>query len=526
MAKTTTTAAVRTALIEKREIALLDVRDEDPFAQAHPLFATSFPLGWLELQVFDRLPRKDVTIVVYDNGEGLAERAVRKLGDLGYSDVSLLDGGLQGWIAAGGEIFIDVNVPSKSFGELVESVRHTPSIPAPELRAKIDAGENIAILDARRFEEYHTMSIPTGTSVPGGELVYRVAELVPDPETLVVVNCAGRTRSIIGTQSLINAGIPNKVVALRNGTIGWTLAGLTLDHGQERRFSSIDRETKEAARASARRVAARAGVKRISHADLGHWVADRTRTLYRFDVRDPSEFIAGHLPHFRSAPGGQLVQETDVFAPVRGARIVLADDDGARADMTGSWLAQMGWDVSVLINALDGQDLVTGAWRPTRPASPDVPTISAADLSKAIKTGAVTVLEVGSAKEYALGHVPGAWFAPRAYLADAQTKVPAASDIVFTSPDGYLAGWAAADYAVSSGRTAKVLAGGFAAWVKSGGAVEKGLTHVAGPLTDAYKRPYEGTDVKAEAMQAYLDWEFGLVAQLARDGTHGFKVLE
>jgi len=541
MTKTTTTAAVRAALKEKREIALLDVRDEDPFAQAHPLFATSFPLGWLELQVLDRLPRKDVTIVVYDNGEGLAEPALRKLGALGYSDVSLLEGGLQGWIAAGAEIFIDVNVPSKAFGELVESVRHTPSIPAPELRAKIDAGENIAILDARRFEEYRTMSIPTGTSVPGGELVYRVAELVPDPETLVVVNCAGRTRSIIGTQSLINAGIPNKVVALRNGTIGWTLAGLTLDHGQERRFGSTDRDTKEAASAAARRVATRAGVKRISHADLASWVSDRTRTLYRFDVRDPSEYAAGHLPHFRSAPGGQLVQETDVFAPVRGARIVLADDDGARADMTGSWLAQMGWDVSVLVDALNGQDLVTGPWAPTRPAAPHVTAISPAELSEALKAGTVTVLEVGSAKEYALGHVPGAWFAPRAYLAEALVKVfgakvvgakvfgakvPSDSDIVFTSPDGYLAYWAAAEHAARGGGAAKVLGGGYAAWVKNGGAIEKGLTNIAGPLTDAYKRPYEGTDVKPAAMQAYLDWEFGLVDQLARDGTHGFKVLE
>lgn len=526
MTRTTTTAAVRAALTAKREIALLDVRDEDPFAKAHPLFATSFPLGWLELQVLDRLPRKDVFIVVYDNGEGLAERALRKLEELGYSDVSLLEGGLQGWIKAGGEIFIDVNVPSKAFGELVESVRHTPSIPAPELRAKIDAGENIAILDARRFEEYRTMSIPTGTSVPGGELVYRVAELVPDPETLVVVNCAGRTRSIIGTQSLINAGIPNKVVALRNGTIGWTIAGLTLDHGQERRFGTVATDTKQNARAAARRVAARAGVREISHADLAAWAADKSRTLYRFDVRDPAEYSAGHLPHFRSAPGGQLVQETDVFAPVRGARIVLADDDGARADMTASWLAQMGWDVSVLVDALKDQQLVAGAWPPTRPASPAISPVSPAELFERIKADSVTVLEVGSAKEYALGHVPGAWFAPRAYLADALAKVPAGGDIVFTSPDGYLASWAATEYAALGRGAAKVLAGGFAAWVKNGGAVEKGLTQIAGPLTDAYKRPYEGTDVTEAAMQAYLDWEFGLVDQLARDGTHGFKVSE
>jgi hypothetical protein len=40
-----------------------------------------------------------------------------------------------------------------------------------------------------------------------------------------------------------------------------------------------------------------------------------------------------------------------------------------------------------------------------------------------------------------------------------------------------------------------------------------------------YRRPYEGTDVQASAMQAYLDWEYGLVEQLRRDGTHGFFVI-
>jgi len=40
-----------------------------------------------------------------------------------------------------------------------------------------------------------------------------------------------------------------------------------------------------------------------------------------------------------------------------------------------------------------------------------------------------------------------------------------------------------------------------------------------------YRRPYEGTDASLDKMQAYLDWEFGLVEQLRRDGTHGFFVI-
>jgi rhodanese-related sulfurtransferase len=358
---------VRERLIGRQEIALLDVRDEAEFAAAHPLFAASVPLGRLELEILDRVPRPATPVVVYDDGEGLAWKAIQRLGELGYSDVTSLHGGLSGWRTAGAELFRDVNVPSKAFGELVEACRHTPSLTAEDLRAKLDGAEDLVILDARRFEEYRTMSIPTATSVPGAELVYRVRDLATRPETLVVVNCAGRTRSIIGTQSLVNAGIPNRVVALRNGTIGWLLAGLKLEHGQSRRFPDVSRDNQHAATAGARGVADRAGVGRVSGATVRSWVADESRTLYRFDVRTPEEFAAGHLPLFRSAPGGQLVQETDVFAPVRGGRIVLVDKDGVRANMTGSWLAQMGWDVHVWDEAFDMAELEIGDWRPRAP---------------------------------------------------------------------------------------------------------------------------------------------------------------
>jgi rhodanese-related sulfurtransferase len=409
---TQTFAQVRQALLAKLEIALIDVREEDVFAQAHPLFAANIPLSCLSAQVLQRIPRPDTAIVLYDNGEGLAQPAAQALQRLGYSDVTLLEGGLAGWRAAGGELFIDVNVPSKAFGELVASVRHTPSLSAQEVKALLDAQADVVVLDVRRFDEYQTMCIPTGVSVPGAELVLRAAALAPDPATRIIVNCAGRTRSIIGTQSLVNAGILNPVSALRNGTIGWKLAGQSLAQGASRRGPAVTEAQQSIAGIQARAVADRAAVRRATRTDITRFLCEVTRTTYCFDVRTPEEFSAGHPPGFASAPGGQLVQETDVSMPVRGARVVLADLDGVRANMTASWLAQMGWEVWVL----DG--------------------LQTADMS-----------------------------------------------------------------------------------------VTGNLPESAPPSAHRYRRPYEGTDNPVEAMQAYLDWEYGLVAQLERDGTHGFKVI-
>ncbi|HWU12508.1 MAG TPA: rhodanese-like domain-containing protein, partial [Caulobacter sp.] len=251
---------VRRDLIARREIALLDLREEDPFAKGHPLFASQLPLSRLEAEILDRVPRQGAKIVLYDDGEGLVAPAAERLAALGYTNVHALAGGLAGWRAAGYELFQDVNSYSKAFGELVEARRHTPSLPAQEVQARIDAQADQVILDARRFEEYAVMNIPGGISTPGAELVLRARELAPDPSTTIIVNCAGRTRSLIGAQSLVNAGLPNPVFALRNGTIGWTLAQQTLEHGQGRKFPEVRDQTLAEARSRARDVAYRAGV--------------------------------------------------------------------------------------------------------------------------------------------------------------------------------------------------------------------------------------------------------------------------
>ena len=404
-----TPSQIRTALLLRDEIALLDVRHEAAFATGHPLFAANMAADRIALEAEARLPRKDVSIVLYDAGEGLVPQAADRLKALGYTNVRQLDGGLQGWKSAGYELFQDVNSYAKAFGELVEHRRHTPSLAAEEVSALIAEGANIQILDVRRFDEYATMNIPGSISVPGAELVLRAGRAAPDSETTIIVNCAGRTRSIIGTQSLINAGVTNKVRALRNGTIGWTLAKQNLEHGSGRRgeIGAI-----AGGEANARDVAYRAGVRHIGLAEMAALQAQADRTLYRFDVRSEEEYTAGHLAGFRHYPGGQLVQEIDMAAPVRGARIVLTDNLRVRADMTASWLAQMGWETYVLEGGYD------------------------------------RALEIGPPH-------------------------------LIPKPDP----------------------------------------------SHRYRRPYEGTDIKESAMQAYLDWEYGLVEQLRRDATHGFFVI-
>ncbi|SMG27793.1 rhodanese homology domain-containing protein [Paraburkholderia susongensis] len=516
------------ALTDREEIALVDVREEEPHARGHPLFAANLPLSRLELDAPLRLPRPAVPIVVFDGGEGLAARAADRLAELGYTDVALLEGGLQGWREAGGELFRDVNVPSKAFGELVDSVRHTPSLSAQQVQALLDSEADVVVLDARRFDEFQAMNIPGSISVPGAELVLRARQIAPDPATRIIVNCAGRTRSIIGAQSLINAAVPNQVAALRNGTIGWTLAGQPLAHGSSRRFEgAIDDALRLAAADGARAVADRARVGRTSRDEARRWADEEVRTVYRFDVRTPEEYEAGHVPGFRSAPGGQLVQETDMFAPVRGARVILADNDGVRANMSASWLAQMNVEAYV-VDGLTAADFAEkGAAPPARHAvaPPDADEIAPADLAALLQAPGTVVLDFTRSASYLKRHIPGAWFVIRSQLDDALRTLPDAKRYVVTCGSSLLARFVAPELAALTERPVQVLSGGTAAWIEAGLPVDAGGARMASPRIDRYQRPYEGTDNAREAMGAYLEWEHGLVAQLAHDGTHGFRVI-
>ena len=506
------------------EVALLDVREEGPYSLAHPFFAVSLPLSQIELRCLDLIPRLSAPIVVYDNGEGLAQRAAARIAAIGYSDVSLLDGGLAAY-AALGEVFRDVNVPSKAFGELVEAIRHTPSLSADDAKALIEGEADLVVLDARRFEEYRTMSIPRGVSVPGGELAFRAREIAPSPDTTIIVNCAGRTRSIIGTQSLINAGVPNRIFALRNGTIGWTLAGHSVERGKTERVLQRPQATYPAALSDATAWAARVGVAVLDRETLDRFRNEAdARTLHLLDVRTPEEYATAHPQGFASAPGGQLVQATDEWVAVRGARMVLFDDDGIRARMAASWLVQMGWDASVV-----GPDVVeasdTGLPAARRPAAPNPgkAIIDVTDLAE--HRDRWTVVDLSRSPAYAKGRIPGAHFILASRFVEDLPRLPGDGPVLLTSHDGTEALFALADASAATPRDVFVLAGGTQSWIESGRALEQDHQSWISRPDDIYKRPYEGTNNATEAMQAYIDWELHLVAQLANDGVSNFHVV-
>ncbi|MDN7182864.1 rhodanese-like domain-containing protein [Caballeronia sp. SEWSISQ10-4 2] len=345
----------QTGLSGGQELALLDLRTETDFGNGAPLFATNLPLPRLEASVRDVVPRQSVRLVLVDGGDGTAASGAQILERLGYSNLHILAGGVAAWTVDGGFGLPTFDIPGNVFAGSIRELRATPSLDAAELQALRDEGHDVIVIDTRTPREFAESHVPGAVNVPGEEILHRFLDNVPNPDTLVVVSCAGLPRAIIGAQTLVDAQVPNGVALLEDGTVGWTRASFELESGADR---SHTRASASSAAYGAERVgqlAARAGISIVERDRVDAWLAEGdSRTTYLLDVRSEQEYEAGHLAGSISAPGGQLLGVTYRTLATRGARVVLIDDDGTRALTTAYWLQHRGWDVHVFSGALPG----------------------------------------------------------------------------------------------------------------------------------------------------------------------------
>ncbi len=513
---------LRSMLHDGGELALLDVREAGQFGESHLLNATPLPYSRLELDVDALVPCKSVRMVLCDDGElGVAPLAARRLRAMGYTNIAVLDGGTKAWAAEGQTLFAGVNVLSKTFGEWVENVYRTPRISVHDLAALQAAGEDMVILDGRPYPEYQRMTIPGALCCPNGELPYRVSSMVRNPKTRVVVNCAGRTRSIIGAQTLINFGIPNPVYALENGTQGWFLADFKLEHGAARRYpGEIDPASIPALQVSAKRLMARFAITSVTASEVETWLRDPVHTTYLCDVRTPEEFNVKSIRGAAHAPGGQLLQATDQWIGVRNARIVLIDGEGVRAPVVAAWLRQMGLDVYVLEGGVR-----SGLCGPSRP-DPPLPAlnpVAAPDLHRMLGSGGCRVFDLRGGMAFRSAHIPGSRWSIRPRLAEAARG---AQGIVLVADDPGIACCAALDLFEAGHRDLRILEDGLKGWIRAGHATE--TSPAVPPDAECIDYLFFVHDRHAgnkDAIRRYLAWETGLLSQLDEADRQRFRLV-
>ena len=495
--------------------ALIDVRESGEYNSSHIPGASLIPRRRIEYIIDESVPAKGVLVVVCDDDGRRAALAAATLEQLGYTNVSVLDGGVNRWSARDYPTEWGVNVPSKDFGEKLEVVHHVPEISAEDLHERIERGDKLVILDTRTPEEFQRFCIPGGRSMPGGELALRITDITKeiDDDTTVILNCAGRTRSITGTHVLQRMGI--QALGLKNGTSGWLLAGFELENGADRvELPDVSEEGLAAAEEYAARLAAEDGVRYLSPDALADLLAKReTEPVYLVDVRTDDEFTGGHIPGFRWWPGGQAVQRADDLAPVNNSTIVFCCDGRARATVTASFYRQMGHKAVYVVDggapawAASGRELTEGMERASVAgldnAFRTVTLVSAQELHDNPPT---VTLFVDTSQDFSGGHTPGAKWLSRSWLEIEIGDIAPdkASSIAVTCASGRSSALAAVSLGELGYTNVSVLEGGMGAWRQAGLPVEQGLTGIVRPPADIN---YLGVDRSYGEMMNYLRWE-------------------
>lgn len=508
--KEITAQALKPLLTDGAEIAFLDVREHGQYGEGHPFFSVHLPYSRIEILAPKLMPCMAVRCVVMDNGDGVGARAAAALEGLGYSNVAVLSGGAPAWQAAGYTLFKGVNVPSKAFGELVEHAFETPSLSAEELRSRQLKGDDLLLLDGRSGSEFRKMSLPQALSCPNAELGYRLPMLNHDQTTPIVINCAGRTRSIIGAQTLALLDIPNPVYALRNGSQGWRLAGYDLMHGVEPLpLPQPDPEAWNAGSAKASELRENYALPSVTEEQAKTWLLDAGQTTYLFDVRSKEEYAEGHVAGARSAPGGQLVQATDEQLAVRNARIILCCDNGLRAATTAIWLTGMGHRVWLL----DTAAVRNATEMPLSEPAGIADSINQKKLKALADTGA-QILDASLGLDYRAGHIDGAVWTTRARIDPSLLTNP--DEIVLTGRCPVLmAGVAAEIESVTGEAPRNIIQGNPDVWRNAGlHVVETPDLPSETDCIDYLFFVHDRHDGNLDAARRYLEWELGLLDQL------------
>lgn len=508
----------------ENSVAVLDVREHGQYGEGHLLFASNCPYSALEIKAPNLVPDQGVELVICDDGDGVAMRAAEQLEALGYRLVSVLDGGAPAWQAAGYALFKGVNVPSKVLGELVEHACQTPTITADELERIRNRGEDTVLIDGRPASDFAKMTIPGARSIPNGEFLYRFNALAIGEKTPIVIHCAGRTRGLIGAQSLINAGVKNPVYALENGTQGWVLSGRDLLRGAEGEALPEPSDTqKNADKDMALSLARAHQVPVLPAQDLEAWKGKGAVAPYLLDVRSHAEFDERRVPASRHAPAVQLVQATDEWVAMRRARIALLDDNCVRSVSVAIWLRQMGHDAVVLDDAMQ---LAVTPKRLEQPSQIDVPftplpLISVSELMP--NSDETLIIDVRASDAYREAHLPNSIWAIRPRMGTLVPRVE--NQVVFVSDCPRIAALAAAELQIHCDADMFLLDGGVEAWRSAGQELETyGRAPSKAESIDFLYFVHDRHSGNLEASRRYLAWETGLVNMLDAEDRQMFSV--
>lgn len=185
--------------VKKGNNVILDLRPADEAAKGFIPRAVHAPFAsFAELK--DKLPTvKSAPFVVYGSEED-CRKAVKQLAEWGFKTASVINGGLDGWLKAGGEL--STGAPATDIAYTREMEKGEVGI--DEFKKALAGSADAIILDVRTKEEMGEGIFAGSVSIPLDQLEKRMAELAKDKE--ILIHCTTGDRAAMAADQLKKAG--------------------------------------------------------------------------------------------------------------------------------------------------------------------------------------------------------------------------------------------------------------------------------------------------------------------------------
>ena len=513
MANTISPHDLKTLMNSDGLYAVIDVRDWGEFSLGQIPGANCIPRGSLEKYISVLVPQTAIHTVLYCDTGQRSTRAASSLESLGYTTVSVLDGGMNAWTAAAYETLHGWSLRGKEYGERLQVEESIPEMTAEELRERLKQHEQLYIFDTRTAPEFQAAHLPGAYCTPGGQLALLAPEIVHDKNNTIVTNCAGRTRSLLGAHVLRRMGFSN-VYALKGGTGAWRIAGHTeeLEKGDGARLPQLSETGMAACKQFAEQLAKEDHIHSLTPQEL-RARQDSDDLVYLLDVRVLDEYQASHIPGAHFCPGTQVALLVESLVGVKNAPIITMCAGRARAIIAASLLKGAGYpNLSILDGGTtawtqQGFPLETGApneidfgqpvWMArllqglpagVEPQALPIPGLVEATaqaelltpqaLQAQLTTGErLALLDVRSAGDFATAHVSGARWLSRGKLdIEIEQEVPNKTTwVVLICRKGNLSPLSVPTLKAMGYQHIAILQGGFNAWQAADLPTEQGL---------------------------------------------------
>jgi rhodanese-related sulfurtransferase len=206
---------------------VIDVRSVKEYEAGHIPASLPVPGGQAVQRTDDFIAVRNARLIFISSESARAVMAAYWYRQMGFRDVSVLQGGLRAWVENGQPLAFG-GPPSEPL-ELETAKKNARFVGPTELAVKLQKS-SLWIVDVGTSVDFEAAHVPGAHWISRGWIELKLPERFPDRDRAIVVTCPDGRHSVLASRALSGLGYTD-VAVLEGGVRAWTAAGYPTEIG-------------------------------------------------------------------------------------------------------------------------------------------------------------------------------------------------------------------------------------------------------------------------------------------------------